>query len=81
MKTQIVLPDELAATLKKTIPARKRSAFIADAVEKQLKMKMFLEALRESTPAWTDRNHPDLLAKDGVKRYIARFRGKSRQRG
>jgi len=76
MKTQIVLPDDMARELKALIPARKRSAFIASALEKQLKMLRFRSALRKSAGAWSDHNHPELLARDGVSRYLARFRGR-----
>jgi hypothetical protein len=41
MKTLIVLPDELGAELKHSIPARQRSRFVAEAVEKQLRSMKF----------------------------------------
>jgi len=81
MKTQIVLPDELAEKFKRMIPARKRSAFIAETLERELKMINCREAIRSSAGVWTDKTHPELAVKDGVERYLSRFRGRLGQRG
>jgi len=74
MRIQVVLPDKLWSEFKAAIPPRQRSAFIALAVESQLKMVRFREAIRKSSGAWSDKNHPELVAKGGVERYLARFR-------
>ena len=75
MKTLIVLPDELGAELKHSIPARQRSKFIAEAVEKQLKAIKFRKTLRKTAGSWTDRNHPDMTTQAGINRHLGRLRG------
>lgn len=81
MKTQIVLPDSLASELKRLIPNRKRSQFIAEAVEKQLGAIRFQKALREAAGAWTDKNHPELRTQADINRYLGRFRARFSRRG
>lgn len=75
MKTQIVLPDELGEELKQLIPARKRSQFIAGAVEKQLHGLKFRRILKQTAGIWTDKAHPELKLQADINRYTARFRG------
>jgi len=78
MKTQIVLPDALGEELKRVIPARQRSRFIAEALGRQLKALKFRKALSGAAGTWTDRNHPDLNTQAGVDRYLSRFRARFR---
>jgi metal-responsive CopG/Arc/MetJ family transcriptional regulator len=75
MKTLIVLPDELAAELKQTIPARQRSRFISEAVEKQLRSMKFKKILKQTAGTWTDKNHPDMKTQAGINRHLGRIRG------
>jgi hypothetical protein len=74
MKTQIVLPDAVAEALKETIPLRKRSQFIAEAVAVKLRALRFQQALKKAAGAWRDQNHSDLNTQGDVNRYLARFR-------
>lgn len=76
MKTLVVFPDGLGAELKRVIPARQRSAFVAAAVADRLKRHRLDAFLARKEPAWSDRNHPDLTTQAGVNRYLARFRGR-----
>ncbi len=76
MKTQIVLPDELADTLKRTVPVRQRSRFIAEAIEGKLRALKFQEALKRAAGAWTTPHHPDLKSQADINAYLARFRGR-----
>ena len=75
MKTLIVLPDKLGEEMKQTIPSRQRSAFVAQAVEKQLRALKYKKVLKKVAGAWTDKNHPDLKTQAGINRHIGRLRG------
>lgn len=81
MKTQIVLPDQLADALKAVVPLRKRSQFIAQAVEARLGALRFQQALKASAGSWTDAHHPELKTQADINRYLARFRGRFSSRG
>jgi hypothetical protein len=75
MKTLIVLPDALGIELKQTIPARQRSLFVAEAVEKQLRSMKFRKNLVRTAGIWTEKNHPDTTTQAGINRYLGRIRG------
>jgi len=81
VKIQIVLPDALAQGLKSAIPVRKRSQFIAEAIESKLRSMKFRQALKTSAGCWSDKNHPDLKNQKDINRYLARFRGRFRRNG
>jgi len=81
MKTQIVLPEPLMDELRKTIPNRRRSQFIAEAIEERLRAMKFQKALKESAGCWSDANHPDLKSQGDVNRFLRRFRARFKRRG
>ena len=82
MKTQIVLPDALADALKATVPLRKRSEFIAQAVETRLRALQFQRVLKTAAGSWSTSQHPELRTQADINRYLARFRGRlSHHRG
>lgn len=81
MKTQIVLPDALAQGLKSAIPVRKRSQFIAEAIEAKLRALKFRQALKTAAGCWSDKNHPQLKNQNDINRYLARFRKRFHRNG
>lgn len=76
MKTLVVLPDALGNELKHSIPPRKRSRFIAEAVEKHLRALKFRKTLKKTAGAWTDKNHSDLSTQSAINRFLGRIRGR-----
>lgn len=81
LKTQVVLPEELVTELKEVVPIRKRSQFIAEAVEARLKALKFQRALKTARGCWSDRGHPELKTQADVNRYLSRFRARLSRRG
>ena len=75
MKTLIVLPDELGMELKQSIPARQRSRFVAEAVEKQLRSMKYRKILKKTAGTWPDKNHPEMTTQAGINRHLGRIRG------
>ncbi|MBM3215134.1 hypothetical protein FJZ36_09490 [Candidatus Poribacteria bacterium] len=74
VRTTVVLPVETLETLKRLVSERKRSEFIAEAVEKQLDILRFREGLKAGFGAWTDENHPDLNTAEDMRRYLRGLR-------
>lgn len=81
LKTQVVLPEELVSQLKEAIPIRKRSQFIAQAVEARLKALKFQRALKTARGCWSDRSHPELKTQTDINRYLSRFRSRLGRHG
>ena len=75
-RINVTFPDSLLEELKRYVPSRKRSKFIVEATErelKQLRLRKVLEDLRHK-PAWSDEDHPDLMTAEDVDRYVRRLR-------
>ncbi len=81
MKTQIVIPDSLMDELKKAIPIRRRSQFIAEAVAERLRVLRLRNALKDSAGCWTNSKHPDLRTQQDINRFLSRFRSRLKRRG
>ncbi len=69
VRTNVMFPDDLLVELRKTVPARERSAFIAEATRRQLVMLKQRVALHESAGAWSSEAHPELESGTGVYTY------------
>ena len=66
-RVQIVLPKNIAEELRAVIPARRRSAFIAEAIAHQLMVRDREQVIDEAFGAWTDENHPYLNTADDIR--------------
>ena len=70
VRTTIVLPGTTAAKLRERVPPRKRSRFIAEAIERYL-MQIGFETEREgSFGSWSDEDYPELRTREDMQRYI-----------
>lgn len=77
VRTTVVLPAETAARLRECVPARKRSEFVAEAVDHHL-MALAFELEREGTfGAWGDESHGDLKTAEDMRRHMADLRDDS----
>ena len=74
-KVTVSLPDSLIDRLDSFIPRRKRSKFIAIAIQEQLALLEQLEALEETAGLWTDENYPEFLTEADIDRWISELRG------
>ncbi len=61
-KMTVSLPKTLLERLKERVPPRRRSAFIAEAVEERLALEDQLQAIEESAGCWRDEDHPKLMS-------------------
>lgn len=80
IRTTVVLPADTAEKLRELVPKRKRSEFIAEALEQQLMQIVCRQARESSFGAWNDRDYPHLRTHDDVRRYIAEMRDKDQWR-
>jgi hypothetical protein len=76
-RIHISFPADLVAKLDEVAGKRGRSAFVVETVEAAIRRERLLEFLRDPTPVWTDKDHPE-LARLGTAEYVRRMRkGKS----
>jgi hypothetical protein len=73
-RINVSFPEPVLELLDKVIPPRERNSFIVEATEEALRRERLLEALRASSGAWSDEDHPDLMTVEDVDRYVRRLR-------
>jgi hypothetical protein len=73
-RISVTFPQPVLDLLDKVVPARERSAFIVEATEGALRRERLLTALRETSGAWSDEDHPDLMTADDVDCYVRGLR-------
>ena len=80
IRTTVVLPVETVEKMRELIPARKRSKFIAEAVELHLRQIAYRQGRELSFGAWKDEDHPDLKTQSDMRRYINELRDRDQWR-
>ena len=75
VRTTFVLPVETAEKLKEFVPDRKRSQFVAEAIEQHLMKMVYQQGLELSFGAWKDEDYPHLSTHEDVDNYIRNIRG------
>ncbi|MEW5987355.1 MAG: ribbon-helix-helix domain-containing protein [Chloroflexota bacterium] len=74
LKITVTLPRGLLTRLDEYIPARRRSQFIAQAIEERLALEEQMAALEESAGAWSDANHPEMLTEKDIDDWLIKLR-------
>jgi hypothetical protein len=71
-RTHIVIAQQLAVEIDTLVGKRGRSAFLAQAAEKELMRLRQIKALEGAAGAWKDKDHPEL--KQGAARWVKKLR-------
>jgi hypothetical protein len=77
-RTHIIIPEPLVAEIDRVVGKRGRSAFLAQAAEKELRRLRQIRALEGAAGAWKDKDHPELTG--GASRWVKRLRKDSERR-
>jgi hypothetical protein len=72
-RTHIVIPQQLAAQIDIVVGKRGRSAFLAQAAERELVRLRQIKALESAAGSWKDKDHPEL--KQGAAKWVKGLRG------
>lgn len=79
-KVTVTLPASLLRRLDEIIPSRRRSDFIARAIEDQLAIVEQAAAVEESAGAWRDKEYPDMTTGADIERWLIELRGSTDER-
>mgnify|MGYP000315345269 FL=1 len=77
-RTHVVVPEELMEEIDRLSGKRKRSQFITQAVRKEIQRLNFLKAVKETSGAWKDEDHPEF--KKGVNNWVRSLREEDEKR-
>ncbi|MBI3698207.1 MAG: hypothetical protein HY238_25645 [Acidobacteria bacterium] len=71
-RTHIVIPAAVVAEIDTLVGKRGRSRFLTEIATQEVKRLRLLRALERPTPAWKDKDHPELKA--GAAAWIRKLR-------
>ncbi len=73
-KVTVTLSKGLLERLNRTVPSRKRSLFITEAIEEHLDLLEQASALEEAAGKWSLENHPTLQDDRGIDEWLKESR-------
>jgi hypothetical protein len=73
VRTHVVMPEKLAKEIDAFVGPRRRSAFLVETAEKELKRLRLLAFLKREEPAWRAEDHPE-LEEQGVAAWVHNLR-------
>ena len=71
-RAQVFIPEELLKKIDHKFGKRKRSWFITQVIQKELKRISLLETLKETAGAWKDEDHAELTG--GTDKWVEKLR-------
>ena len=73
-RTHVVLPENLVAEIDALVGRRKRSAFLAEVADREVRRRRLLALLDRDTPAWSPDDHPEIDKAGGAAAWVAKMR-------
>lgn len=77
-RTHVIIPELLVEEIDRVVGKRGRSAFLAQAAEKELRRLRQIQALEGAAGGWKDKGHPELDG--GATRWVKGLRKESDRR-
>ena len=71
----IPIPQQLAAEIDRLAGHKQRTAFVIELVEREIRRREQLDALRDAAGSWQDEKHPELA--EGAGKWIHEMRQQS----
>jgi len=69
-RLNLYLTKPVADELRRLIPARERTRFVEEILERELRRRKRKAAIQDSAGAWKDEDHPDMLTGEDIDRWI-----------
>jgi len=73
-RAHIVLPEGLLREIDALVGHRKRSAFLAEVAEREVRRRRLLKVLSEDAPAWNPADHPEIEEAGGSAAWVKNLR-------
>ena len=71
-RAHVLLPEDLVKEIDSLVGPRGRSAFLVDTARNEVRRQKLLKFLENDTPAWKDKDHPELH--QGAARWVRKLR-------
>jgi Arc/MetJ-type ribon-helix-helix transcriptional regulator len=76
-RTHVVLPEELVAQIDALVGQRKRSAFLAEVAQREVRRRGLLKLLEKPGPFWKPEDHPEIDEAGGAYEWVKNMRRES----
>jgi hypothetical protein len=73
-RLSLYLPRSLVEALRRAVPPRQRSEFVAEALAQSLHRLQLKEAIAAAAGCWSAEDHPELATGEDIDRWIAEGR-------
>jgi hypothetical protein len=73
-RTHVILPEKLIAEIDALVGQRRRSAFLAEVAEREVKRRRLIEFLSSKEPVWDPADHPEIEAAGGAAAWVRKMR-------
>lgn len=73
VRAHVVMPEKLAKDIDALVGPRRRSAFLVETAEKEVKRRKLLAFLNSDEPVWKEEDHPD-IAEQGAAAWVHNLR-------
>ena len=73
-RTHVILPESLLEEIDALVGRRKRSAFLAEVADREVRRRRLLALLDRDTPAWNPDGHPEIDEAGGAAAWVAKMR-------
>lgn len=80
IRTNIMIPVDLAEEIRKVVGPRARSSFLVEAAWEKLERMKLANALKESAGAWSSELHPDLQTQEDINKWLRSLRQEDSER-
>ncbi|MBM3709369.1 MAG: hypothetical protein FJW61_02955 [Actinobacteria bacterium] len=77
-RTHVLVSEELVEEIDRLSGKRKRSWFITQAVRREIQRLNFINAVKETSGAWDDKDHPEF--ERGVESWVRNLREEDKKR-
>jgi hypothetical protein len=77
-RTLVPIPSQIAAAIDQMAGPRRRTAFIVDLLEREIRRREQREALRQAAGCWKDSEHSELA--EGADQWVRQMRQESTRR-
>ena len=77
-RAHVVLPENLVREIDQLVGVRRRSAFLTELAEREIRRRRLLEVFKRQEPIWKDEDHPELQA--GAAQWVREMRADGEKR-
>lgn len=73
-RTHVIIGEDIVKEIDRLVGKRKRSSFISEATQKELKRLKQISLIKKLKGSWKDEDHQELKGKEGTYKWVRKLR-------